>query len=103
MVASMRQRKTIMAELADGFIALFGGLGALDELFEILTWAQLGLHHKPCGVLNVKHYYAPLEHLLDHCGGSRFRAAAAPWDIGSGGRSEAAADALRGASAAALS
>ncbi|MCO6440342.1 MAG: TIGR00730 family Rossman fold protein [Nitrococcus mobilis] len=65
-VASMHQRKAIMTELADGFIALPGGLGTLDELFEILTWAQLGLHCKPCGVLNVKHYYAPLVRLLDH-------------------------------------
>ncbi|EAR21330.1 LOG family protein [Nitrococcus mobilis] len=65
-VVSMHQRKAIMAELADGFIALPGGLGTLDELFEILIWAQLGLHRKPCGVLNVKHYYDPLMRLLDH-------------------------------------
>jgi uncharacterized protein (TIGR00730 family) len=56
-VASMHERKATMAELADGFIALPGGWGTLDELFEILTWAQLGLHQKPCGLLNVQGYF----------------------------------------------
>lgn len=56
-VGSMHERKALMAELADGFMALPGGLGTLEEIFEILTWAQLGMHHKPCGLLNVAQYY----------------------------------------------
>ena len=59
-VDSMNERKLKMAELSDGFIALPGGLGTLDELFEMLTWSQLGLHAKPCGLLNVAGYYDPL-------------------------------------------
>lgn len=59
-VESMHERKARMAELADAFIALPGGFGTLDELFEILTWAQLGLHGKPCGLLDVDGYFAPL-------------------------------------------
>lgn len=59
-VTSMHERKARMAELADSFIALPGGFGTLDELFEILTWAQLGLHGKPCGLLDVDGYFAPL-------------------------------------------
>jgi uncharacterized protein (TIGR00730 family) len=55
-----------MAELSDGFIALPGGWGTLDELFEILTWAQLGLHRKPCGLLNVQGYFDRLLAFLDH-------------------------------------
>ena len=65
-VGSMHERKTVMAELADGFIALPGGLGTLEELFEILTWAQLGLHGKPCGLLNIAGYYDALLQFLDH-------------------------------------
>lgn len=65
-VGSMHQRKATMAELADGFIALPGGLGTLEELFEILTWTQLGFHRKPCGALNVNGYYEPLVRFLDH-------------------------------------
>jgi uncharacterized protein (TIGR00730 family) len=64
-VGSMHERKAIMAELSDGFMALPGGLGTLDELFEILTWAQLGMHHKPCGLLNVAGYFTPLFSFLD--------------------------------------
>lgn len=56
-VGSMHERKALMADLADGFIALPGGWGTLDEFCEILTWAQLGLHTKPCGLLNVSGYY----------------------------------------------
>ncbi len=52
-VGSMHERKALMAELSDGFIALPGGLGTIEEFFEVLTWAQLGLHRKPCGLLNV--------------------------------------------------
>ncbi len=65
-VESMHERKAMMAELADGFIALPGGLGTLEELFEVLTWAQLGMHGKPLGLLDADDYYAPLLHFLDH-------------------------------------
>lgn len=63
---SMHQRKAKMVELADAFIALPGGFGTLDELFETLTWAQLGIHQKPCGLLNVNGYYDGLIHFLQH-------------------------------------
>lgn len=63
---SMHERKTLMAELADAFVALPGGLGTFEELFEILTWAQLGFHHKPCGLLDVAGYYAHLQGLLQN-------------------------------------
>ena len=65
-VASMHERKAMMAELADGFIALPGGWGTLEEIFEILTWAQLGFHNKPCGLLNVEGYYDGLIGFLDN-------------------------------------
>ena len=65
-VASMHERKAMMAELADGFIALPGGWGTLEELFEVLTWAQLGLHAKPCGLLNLCGYFDPLLAFLEH-------------------------------------
>ncbi|GAA4384846.1 TIGR00730 family Rossman fold protein [Hymenobacter koreensis] len=65
-VETMHQRKLRMADLSDGFIALPGGFGTLEELFEVLTWGQLGLHHKPVGVLNVAGFYDGLLHLLDH-------------------------------------
>ena len=64
-VASMHERKAMMAELSEGFIALPGGLGTLEEFFEVLTWAQLGLHPKPCGLLNVRGYYDRLLEFLD--------------------------------------
>lgn len=64
-VDSMHERKALMAELADGFIALPGGWGTLEELFEMLTWAQLGFHQKPCGLLNVEGYYDGLIGFLD--------------------------------------
>ncbi len=64
-VASMHERKAMMAELSAGFIALPGGLGTLEEFFEVLTWAQLGLHPKPCGLLNVSGYYDRLLEFLD--------------------------------------
>jgi uncharacterized protein (TIGR00730 family) len=63
---SMHERKMLMAELSDGFIALPGGIGTLEELFEIWTWAQLGFHKKPCGLLNVEGYYDSLINFLDH-------------------------------------
>ncbi len=65
-VASMHERKAMMAELADGFIALPGGWGTLEEIFEILTWAQLGFHDKPCGLLNIKGYYDGLIGFLEN-------------------------------------
>jgi len=65
-VSSMHARKALMAELSDAFIALPGGLGTFEELLEIATWGQLGIHHKPVGVLNVAGYYDPLITLLDH-------------------------------------
>lgn len=71
-VGSMHERKALMADLADGFIALPGGLGTLEELFEILTWAQLGFHRKPCGLLNIDGYYDGLSMFLDHAVHERF-------------------------------
>lgn len=65
-VGSMHERKALMEELADGFIALPGGFGTLDELFEIITWAQLGLHRKPIGLLNGAAYYNHLIAFLEH-------------------------------------
>jgi len=65
-VGSMHERKALMAELSDGFVALPGGFGTLEELFEVLTWGQLGLHGKPCGLLNVDGYYDPLLSFLQH-------------------------------------
>jgi len=65
-VTSMHERKALMADLSDGFIALPGGWGTLDEFFEILTWAQLSLHQKPCGLLNVHGYFDGLLSFLEH-------------------------------------
>ena len=65
-VASMHERKAMMAELSDGFIALPGGWGTLEEIFEILTWAQLGFHDKPCGLLNIEAYYDGLIGFLEN-------------------------------------
>jgi len=65
-VNSMHERKALMAELADAFIALPGGLGTFEEMFEMLTWAQLGIHRKPCGILNVGSFYDSLIAFLDH-------------------------------------
>jgi uncharacterized protein (TIGR00730 family) len=63
---TMHQRKKLMEEMADGFIVLPGGYGTLDEMFEILTWGQLGLHNKPIGLLNVNGYYNHLIAMMDH-------------------------------------
>jgi uncharacterized protein (TIGR00730 family) len=71
-VRSMHERKTLMADLSDGFIAMPGGFGTLEEFCEVLTWSQLGLHAKPCGILNVLDYYAPLLRMLDHAVEERF-------------------------------
>lgn len=65
-VADMHERKAKMAELSDGFISLPGGLGTLEEMFEVLTWSQLGLHGKPCGLLNVAGFYDDLLRFLDN-------------------------------------
>ncbi len=71
-VDSMHERKALMADLADGFIALPGGLGTIEEFFEVATWAQLGIHPKPCGLLNVKQYYNRLLDFLDHMVSEKF-------------------------------
>ncbi len=65
-VSSMHERKALMAELADAFIALPGGYGTLEEFCEVITWAQLGLHRKPCGLLNVDRFFDPLLAFFDH-------------------------------------
>ena len=65
-VDSMHERKALMAQLSDAFIALPGGYGTLEEFCEVLTWAQLGLHQKPQGLLNVEGYYDPLLRFFDH-------------------------------------
>lgn len=63
--SSLHERKALMADLSDGFIALPGGIGTLEEMFEIWTWAQLGHHNKPCGLLNVEGFYDGLSGFLD--------------------------------------
>lgn len=65
-VDSMHERKALMADLSDAFVALPGGFGTLDEFCEVVTWTQLGLHAKPCGMLNVCGYYSPLLAMFDH-------------------------------------
>jgi len=71
-VGSMHERKALMAELASGFIALPGGWGTVEEIFEILTWAQLGFHQKPCGLLNENGYYDHLAAFLEHAVDQQF-------------------------------
>lgn len=71
-VESMHERKSLMAELSDGFIALPGGMGTVEELFEILTWGQLGLHRKPVGLLNENNYFDHLSAFLDHAVSEHF-------------------------------
>ena len=70
--ASMHERKAKMAELSDGFVAMPGGLGTYEELFEIWTWAQLGWHHKPCGLLNAAGFYDKLVAFLDGASDAQF-------------------------------
>jgi len=65
-VGSMHERKAMMADLSDGFVAMPGGYGTFEEFCEVITWSQLGIHPKPCGLLNVAGYYAPLLALFDH-------------------------------------
>jgi uncharacterized protein (TIGR00730 family) len=71
-VGSMHQRKALMADLSDAFVALPGGLGTLEELLEVYTWAQLGLHRKPCALLDVDGYYAGVAEFLSHAVKERF-------------------------------
>jgi uncharacterized protein (TIGR00730 family) len=71
-VESMHERKALMTELSDAFLALPGGAGTLEELFEVYTWAQLGLHSKPCALLDVEDYYSGLAAFLDHAVEERF-------------------------------
>ncbi len=71
-VRSMHERKALMADLSDAFIAMPGGFGTLEEFCEVLTWAQLGLHAKPCGILNVLGFYTPLLRMFDHAVEERF-------------------------------
>jgi uncharacterized protein (TIGR00730 family) len=65
-VSSMHERKAVMADLSDGFIAMPGGIGTMEEFFEVLSWAQLSIHNKPCALLNAGGYYQPLIAFLDH-------------------------------------
>jgi predicted Rossmann-fold nucleotide-binding protein len=65
-VETMHERKKLMADLCDAFLALPGGAGTLEEILEQWTWSQLGIHEKPCGVLNVSNYFAPLRAMVDH-------------------------------------
>ncbi len=71
-VGSMHERKAMMADLSDGFVALPGGFGTFEEFCEVLTWSQLGLHKKPCGLLNVEGYYSSLLGMFDHAVAERF-------------------------------
>lgn len=71
-VDSMHDRKAQMAALSDGFMALPGGFGTLEELFEVVTWAQIGIHTKPCGLLNVNRYFDPLLAFIDHALAEKF-------------------------------
>ena len=71
-VESMHERKALMADLSDAFIALPGGYGTFEEFCEILTWTQLGLERKPCGILNVEGYYDPLLKMFDHAVAEQF-------------------------------
>jgi uncharacterized protein (TIGR00730 family) len=71
-VDTMHERKQMMSDLADGFIALPGGFGTLEEFSEVVTWAQLGLHNKPCGLLNANGYYDHLLRMFDHATAEQF-------------------------------
>lgn len=71
-VTNMHERKAKMSELADGFIALPGGYGTFEELFEVVCWSQIGIHEKPVGVLNIENYYTPLLDMVDHAASEGF-------------------------------
>ena len=80
-VADMHQRKRVMAERADGFVVLPGGVGTLDETIEILSWRQLGLHEKPLIIVDIAGYWSPLAALFDHIVGARFAAPLVPASV----------------------
>lgn len=94
-VETMHERKALMAERADAYVALPGGLGTLDEFFEILTWSQLGLHSKPCGLYNVSGYFDTLLQFIDHSVNERFVHAAHQETIVVARHSEELLDGLR--------
>lgn len=71
-VRSMHERKALMADLSDAFVAMPGGFGTFEEFCEVVTWSQLGLHAKPCGLLNTVEYYSPLLRMFDHALEERF-------------------------------
>jgi uncharacterized protein (TIGR00730 family) len=71
-VETMHERKALMGELSDGFLALPGGLGTMEEFFEVVTWSQLGIHRKPCGLLNVAGYFDPILRFLDQAESRKF-------------------------------
>jgi uncharacterized protein (TIGR00730 family) len=71
-VASMHERKNTMADLSEAFVAMPGGFGTFEEFCEVVTWTQLGLHHKPCGLLNIAGFYAPLLEMFDRAVAHRF-------------------------------
>jgi uncharacterized protein (TIGR00730 family) len=71
-VDSMHERKAVMADASDGFVMLPGGFGTLEEFFEVVTWTQLGIHSKPCGILDVNNYFEPLRTLLNQAVTERF-------------------------------
>ena len=71
-VSSMHERKVMMADLSDAFVAMPGGIGTLEEIFEVFTWTQLGIHAKPCGFLDVEDYYQPLIAFLENVVASEF-------------------------------
>jgi uncharacterized protein (TIGR00730 family) len=73
-VSTMHERKALMAELSDGFIAMPGGVGTMEEFFEVWTWALLGVHAKPCGILNARGYFDPLLSFIDQMVAKRFLA-----------------------------
>jgi uncharacterized protein (TIGR00730 family) len=89
----MHERKAMMASLADGFIAMPGGMGTLEELFEMLTWSQLGIHRKPIGLLNVDGFYDQLAGFISHASAQGFIARTCGIDAG-GGRAGTSAAAL---------
>ncbi|MEM0963340.1 MAG: TIGR00730 family Rossman fold protein [Bacteroidota bacterium] len=98
-VQTMHERKAAMAQLADAFVALPGGLGTLEEIAEVLTWSQLGIHAKPCAFLDVDGYYAPLIRFLDHAVEEGFVAAGRRQQILVEATADALADRLIGVSA----
>ena len=77
-VETMHERKAVMADAADAFVMLPGGFGTLDEFFEVVTWTQLGIHAKPCGVLDAAGFFGPLRALIDGAVTAGFRAPGAP-------------------------